>query len=513
MRLRIGIWGFQPGYEIILEQIGVPYEKVSENTNITLENYSVIIISEIIQESDKQVILEYMNTGGSVLINTRCWANLYGKKLKQKKVRFLISDNNSIYSSLGLVDIYTKITFINSKKIEILDEGLRIYHATIGKGFVLILPFDINSLILDTQSLRKRFYAERKELPSEIVARVSKGKLRELVRISLERLHHKRGLPFAHKWYFPDSSENVFIFRLDTDFCSSLQANNMVEICRKNGISTTWFLDTTSKERLQNYAEMKDQELALHCDRHLVFSDHNSNKKNLEIGREKLNSAGIEMKGFAAPFGDWNPELAKVLDDMNLEYSSEFALDYDDLPFHPFVNGKYSEVLQIPIHPISPGRLRRSHFSPKEILNYYLRLIDEKLHLYKPTIIYHHPHHEYLDILDQVFQFVNKSKVKKLTMHEYAKWWKMRTNTQPDLHFEDNRLRSNMEREDISLRITLEKGSIITKLNKTLDLAGLKFIKQKKVKHQPDLNRLRKWCWRDILYNYENKRGKMHYIS
>ena len=513
MRLRIGIWGFQPGYEIILEQIGIPYEKVSENTNITLENYSVIIIPEIIQASGKQVILEYLNTGGSVLLNARCWANLYGKKFKQKKVQFLITDNNSIYSSLGLVDIYTSISFVDSRELVILDEGLKIYHATIGKGFAIIFPFEINSLILDTQSIRKRFYAEGKELPSEIVARVSKGKLRKLVRISLEKLHHKRGLPFVHKWYFPDSSENVFIFRLDTDFCSSHQANNMVEICRKNGISATWFLDTASKESLQNYAEMKDQELALHCDRHLVFSDYNSNKKNLEIGRDKLNSTGIEMKGFAAPFGDWNPELAKVLDDLSLEYSSEFTLDYDDLPFYPFVNGKFTKVLQIPIHPISPGRLRRSHFSPKEMLNYYLRLIEEKLHLYEPTIIYHHPHHEYLDIFDQVFQSVNKSKVKKLTMHEYAKWWKMRTNTQPDLHFEDNWLRSNIEREDISLRITLEEGSIIAKFNKKIDLANLKFIKRKKVEYQSDIKRLRKWCWRDVLYNYENKRGKMHYIS
>jgi hypothetical protein len=508
MRLKLGIWGIQPGYEIILEQIGVPYENVSENTNITLENYSVIIISEIIQESDKQVILEYMNTGGSVLLNARCWANLYGKKLKQKKVRFLISDNNSIYSSLGLVDIYTKISYVNSKELGILDEGLGIYHTKIGKGFVLIFPFDINSLILDTRSIRKRFYSERKELPSEIVARVSKGKLRELVRISLGSLHHKRGLPFVHKWYFPDSSENVFIFRLDTDFCSSHQANNMVGICRKNNISATWFLDTTSEERLHNYAEMKDQELALHCDRHLVFSDYKNNKKNLEIGRDKLNATGIEMNGFAAPFGDWNPELAKVLDDLNLEYSSEFTLDYDDLPFNPFINGKFSKVLQIPIHPISLGWLRRSHFSPKEMLNYYLKLIDEKLYLYEPTIIYHHPHHEYLNILDKVFQYVNKIKVKKLTMNEYAKWWKMRTNTQPDLYFEDNRLRSNIESNDISLRITLEEGSIITKFNKMIDLANLRFIKQKKVEHQHDLKRLRKWCWRDILYNYESIRGK-----
>jgi hypothetical protein len=128
--------------------------------------------------------------------------------------------------------------------------------------------------------------------------------------------------------------------------------------------------------------------------------------------------------------------------------------------------------------------------------------------LYEPTIIYHHPHHEYLNILDKVFQYVNKIKVKKLTMNEYAKWWKMRTNTQPDLYFEDNRLRSNIESNDISLRITLEEGSIITKFNKMIDLANLRFIKQKKVEHQHDLKRLRKWCWRDILYNYESIRGK-----
>ena len=57
-------------------------------------------------------------------------------------------------------------------------------------------------------------------------------------------------------------------------------------------------------------------------------------------------------------------------EDMDFEYSSEFTLDYDDLPFFPYLKDGFSKVLQIPIHPISLGRLRRSHFSKNEMLKY-----------------------------------------------------------------------------------------------------------------------------------------------
>ena len=226
--------------------------------------------------------------------------------------------------------------------------------------------------------MRKRFYANRLELPSEQVSKVSKHKVRKIVQQLIEELHHQQNLPFVHKWFFPRNAQNMFIFRIDTDFCSQSDADEMYKICRQNNISATWFLDTDSDNKLKNYASMEDQELAIHCDKHIVYNSFEDNYDNNQRADNRLKRCGINGIGFAAPFGEWNTSLDKALQKLELEYSSEFALNYDDLPFYPNNNNKFSSVLQIPIHPISLGRLRRSHFTEDEMLQYFLGIINEK---------------------------------------------------------------------------------------------------------------------------------------
>ncbi|MCK4653863.1 MAG: hypothetical protein KAU01_05420, partial [Candidatus Cloacimonetes bacterium] len=443
MRLKIGIVGFHPGWEILLNQIGVSFEIISFKTIPEPDIFSVIIIPEKLNINQKEPILQYLRSGGSVLFYSKTYADICGFNTKTKKVSYLLSEENSIFSNVGLVDVNSKIEIIKSKDLQVLDVGLKIYHQQIGNGFLLVIPFDINTLILDSKSVRKKFYSERKELPSEIVARVSKCKIREIIKVSLEYLHQQRGLPFVHKWYYPRDWESMFIFRLDTDFCSSEDADSMYKVCKDNNIRATWFLDTGSEDRLQNYSKMQDQEMALHCEKHLVFDDCERNSNNLKTALSKLEKASIDPKGFAAPFGDWNPALAQVLEDLAFEYSSEFTLDYDNLPFYPFFKGRFTEVLQIPIHPISLGRLRRSHFSKEEMINYYKKLIEEKIELNKPIIIYHHPHHHHFEVFNKVFEVVNGKEINNITMLEYVQWWKKRSQMQLDLNFEKNEIISS----------------------------------------------------------------------
>ena len=62
-----------------------------------------------------------------------------------------------------------------------------------------------------------------------------------------------------------------------------------------------------------------------------------------------------EPVGFAAPHGRWNAGLDAVLDELGYLYSSDFQLGYDDLPFFPWREDRFSSVLQVPIHPICEG--------------------------------------------------------------------------------------------------------------------------------------------------------------
>ena len=48
--------------------------------------------------------------------------------------------------------------------------------------------------------------------------------------------------------------------------------------------------------------------------------------------------------------------------------------DYDNLPCS-IIKDRFSNVMQIPIHPISIGRLNRSHYSSNEMIEYYSNVL------------------------------------------------------------------------------------------------------------------------------------------
>ena len=506
MNLRIGIDNFKPGWEIILKQIGVSFTQFLLSDKISHEEYSAIIITEPHTSKENEVIEKFLNAGGAVLYSDNAISDI--SFFKTKKVRFLCPEKNTPFSDVGLVDIYSTIKISSSKNMKTIDHELKIFSAN--NGINLILPFNINELILNSNSRRKKFYTNRKELPSEIVAEVSKGKLRKIVEISLEYLHHKRDLPFVHLWHQPFRDENLFIFRLDTDFCSKKDADEMYEICKNNNITATWFLDTDSNDRLNNYALMKNQEMAIHCDKHYVYDNIEDNYNNILKAEEKLKNCEINATGFAAPFGDWNSSLDKALQKMELKYSSEFALDYDNLPFYPYCNNEFSKVLQIPIHPISLGRLHRSHFSEDEILQYYLELIKKKSEIDEPVIIYHHPHHKHYDIFHKIFHYTNSNNFVNMNMSEFNKWWDGRYKIEPEFHYINKKLIAKYDSNSVFIRISTNAGFTISKKG---DIQIDKIIL--KPHHKPikkhDLKRIRKFHWRDLLYDHESRRSRKIY--
>lgn len=506
--LKIGVFGDKPGWMIILKQIGVSFEVIDLGSELHSLEYSIVIVCSNLNRSEIKKIENYQAEGGAVLFESAHYAKYASKSVIHKKTKYLISDTESIFSSVGLVDIYSKIKLLQDHKLKILDKGLHICT----KGNTVVIPYNINDLITNTASIRKRFYASRKELPSEIVSKVSKAKLRKIIEICLKYLHHKRDLPFVHLFHKPKPDKNVFIFRLDTDYCTQQEANEIEEICNKNNISATWFLDTESEKKLKNYAKMADQELGIHCDKHYIYNNFSDNYENLQRANDKLKECNISAHGFAAPFGDWNCTLDKALQENHLKYSSEFTLDYDDLPFYPFCHNGFSKVLQIPIHPISLGRLRRSHFDKDEMLQYYLEWIKFRSEQDEPVIIYHHPHHRYSEIIDKIFQYINLHDYENMTMLEYYKWWKERYKLEPEFQIDENKLKVNYNKNTILTKISRKNGYSITESGE-MDLNKIPIKPYVKKKHTDDKKRIRKFHWRDVLYNYESKRSKKHYLN
>ncbi len=506
MDLKIGIIGLKPGWKIILDQQGLNYEAVELNKKLSPNQYSVLIVDD--HKTTKNNILHYLEMGGSILFSSKAYAQVFDKKIRSVRKKYLLSDQESMFSSIGLIDISNRIAIPKKANIKLIDSGLQVYSGKYKKGSFFVIPIDINKEILNMNACRRKFNADRMELPSEIVAQVSKGKIRKLLVYILQKLHYERNLPFIHKITIPDY-QGLFIFRIDTDFCSKDEADAIYRLCEKHNIKATWFLDTQDKSKLEEYfSKLKGQELGLHCFKHKVFDNYNDNDKNIKRGIYNLKESNISQKGFAAPFGDWNKYLDCSLQKNNFSYSSEFVPSYDDLPFFPYSNSKFSKVLQIPIHPISPGRLRRSHFSDTEKIKYYKDIIKKRITEKDPIIIYHHPHHKMLKVIDAIFSHINSLGIPNLTMSEYASWWKKRVKTKTDISYNNGYITfRNLDRK---INFLIYKDNMISCLQPKAKLlfSNIEFTKNNLLKREKNIASMRKYHWRDLLYNYESWRSR-----
>ncbi|MDO9028075.1 MAG: hypothetical protein Q7U68_04350, partial [Candidatus Roizmanbacteria bacterium] len=147
---------------------------------------------------------------------------------------------------------------------------------------------------------------------------------------------------------------------------------------------------------------------------------------------------GIDPRGFAAPFGKWNASLAQAIRDLGFSYSSEFSYDYDNLPSPSFVYHGLPGTLQIPVHPICIGSLRRQGFTSIEMTGYFIDEIEKKLKMREPIVLYHHPTHENLDVVENIFRKIKDLNIPTMKMCEYADWWKKRAAVQISLEAQED---------------------------------------------------------------------------
>ncbi|MFO7444834.1 MAG: polysaccharide deacetylase family protein, partial [Ignavibacteriaceae bacterium] len=293
---------------------------------------------------------------------------------------------------------------------------------------IIIFPSGFVSSVSDNRVIRKNFYSDyaQKET-NEKVSVVSKGTVRYYVQAALEELFRFRKLPFVNLWHFPNGAENVFLFRIDTDFGKREQVDNLYKVIEKNNIKASWFLEVKSCEDwLSRYKEFQNQELSLHCYTHKVFNSYKNNFREISKGLEVLKSSGIFPKGFAAPYGEWNYSLAKSINDLSFEYSSEFGYAYDCYPFRPVLKTGDSKILQIPIHPVSMGRLHWGGHSEENILNYFYNLTEQKIKAQEPVALYTHPFEERFNLLDLIFKKIKSYGIPNYTFAEFGSWWNKR---------------------------------------------------------------------------------------
>lgn len=298
-----------------------------------------------------------------------------------------------------------------------------------GEGTAVVLPGGLSAAVLNNQIRRRQFSSVSRFLPTERVARCSKHTVREIIQCSLEFLFSERDLPFVSLYPFPDGEPSLFNLRIDTDFAEPEHISHLYDLCREHDISATWFVETGSvKGRLKQFAEMENQETGLHCFQHQLFGDYRESEADIKQGKSLLTKEQITATGYAAPFGEWNPHLAKAVENTGFHYSSEFGLDYDDYPFYPWLGDRFSSVLQVPVHPISSARLTNARHSEEEMKSYYAAVMEINLAHRFPLFFYDHPFSANLDILNWLIKWIKENQIPAVTLGAYAEWWQNRSN-------------------------------------------------------------------------------------
>lgn len=402
VNLKICLLGSAPAIFAILKQEGIASYEVKALTGGTLESCGIVLLGRTVKTPEKGAVKPYVLNGGTVIFDRTNESLLSELENKQ-----LIHDSAETY------------------------DGITSYKS--GNGYIIYIDEDLNNKFLNTDSMVKEFIFEA-GLARERVARYPKFYLREMVHEALYLAHKLNVLPFIKFWYYPYGYRSVFNFRFDVDGDTKGDLELASDASRFYKDCTTWFVSCFAFEKKSNQIKNMITDgfnVESHGYFHHVYDDRNENKANIKKSNEYFDKLNYKPKGFAAPKGKWNRALQKVLEEENFLYSSEFSLDYDNIPFFPVVSGLVSRVLQIPIHPVCPELYIDSGMVTKDALSrYFERVILGKYDSCLPIFLYSHPNvklSENLEVLFAIYQKIESLKdVWRTDLTNFALWWKNR---------------------------------------------------------------------------------------
>ena len=423
--LKIGILELSLSWQTILNQVGVSYSLVSADNDISPFSFSVMVINRPVSNKELEKIKQYINEGGAIIDEGYCIDKIINGKIEKKKISYIIPDKLPFKLVSNIIDLFSEV--LTFSKAQFLRKTLFIDNY--GEGIVCFLGLGIDTLLFDTRSMRKEFYGTLPRFPNEETATVSKGEITRLIFFLIRYLHISRKLPFVHKWFFPGQAENVFIFRIDSDFGKKNQIEQWYDIGKSWNIKYTWFLHVSAHTGwLDRFSEFKDHEIAIHGYNHFASDNYNSYKQDILKASSLLKKNGFTCSGYASPYGIWNKAINKACEDYGFSYSSEFSYNYDSLPFKPSVNNKKSTVLQIPVHPICIGSLLNAKADEKGMVEYFTSEFKRQMAMHNPLVFYDHVTHGYPEVLGEMFQNIQALNIPSLTFAEFSKWWDLREN-------------------------------------------------------------------------------------
>ena len=157
--------------------------------------------------------------------------------------------------------------------------------------------------------------------------------------------------------------------------------------------------------------------------------------------------------------------------------------------------------------------MRRSHFSEDEMWQYFKTHLENCLRSYDPILIYHHPSHGHLSVFERIFAFIEEKKIPSCTYDEFAEWWQKHYNRKFHCEFSENTLYCQTDEfpTDLFIRIHFAGKTAVCSWQDRIDFNDLNWQEEVAKSLPEDLKKIRKWHWRDALYNHESKKGKRYH--
>jgi peptidoglycan/xylan/chitin deacetylase (PgdA/CDA1 family) len=426
VKLTVGLTQPSSAWEQILAREGVSRAYVDFLKDRLDQEYSVIVATAAPEADSRKALQEYLSHGGALVGYAGDLGELCGLETRPEHIEYLLADGDGPDISLLDLDMNGRVAR-ESNMLRTSSGAHALYLGACGGGSVALLPFDVNRCLYDTRPATRQFYARGDRLPFERVSRVGKGEMFLLVHRVLQRLHALRRMPYVRLADFPRGERSACVVRVDTDGASRAEVDELHSLAASHRLPLSWFLDVKSHEEwLQHFTNMVGDEVGVHCYRHQTYDRYAENLVNIRKAKELMVAAGLPPAGFAAPFGIWNPALAAAVDDSGFDYSSEFSYVYDAFPLFPATQDRQFSTLQLPVHPVCLGSLRRVGFTEPQMLKYMTSIIDLKLRRREPLFFYHHPRDRHVRVLDSLFSALAERSGRMTTMGKFARWWKTR---------------------------------------------------------------------------------------
>ncbi|MEO0079657.1 MAG: hypothetical protein ABIK44_03155 [candidate division WOR-3 bacterium] len=492
----IGLWGNDIYWRQLLIQEGVPF-RTGAAGNLT--GLKVLVLDRPVDKTAAGLVRKWIEEGGTFLAGAGCAATVVPELVgPRRRLDHILPEASPLFRNIGLIDLRTRGWLLAGRPFPLIHR--------MGAGHCLILPFEPSSVLSRHTCAPKRFYAENGRFPYEVVSAVSRGEVRRLVVNSLRLLLATQGVPYIHLSYVPALNRGIFGFRIDTDFGPYAQLEATAKIVKNAGLRASWFINTGAHGQFLSFLKplLDGQDVQLHCHKHVVYKEYQRNLTNFVKGREVMIAAGYQLRGVAAPFGEWNRALDTVFDQLGFLFSSEFCYGYDDLPSRPVTDRGLSRVLQVPVHPICVGRLLRAGADENQIFEYFQDVIELQLARLEPCFLYDHPHRiaQFPELFERLFRYGIERCGGQTTMTEFARWWQLREQVKYAAQAASNLVEITVETPAPDTFITIELEGRFAQMplqTSRLDLKGVTWRPlPEPVLFGEGLRKLRKATWRLI---------------